>query len=80
VTVPAPNPTEEIEMMYGLIALLGLALFLALLPISGGVLWAPLPLGVFLFALAGVFAAAEDRTVGQRGGVVEDARRWRNGS
>jgi hypothetical protein len=55
--VTAPDPTEEIDMTYGVIALL-VALFLALLPVPGGVLWAPLPLG----------------------GVVDDLRRWRNGS
>jgi hypothetical protein len=67
-------------MTYGVIALLGLALFLALLPVSGGVLWAPPPLGLFLLALAGLFAGAEGRTVLPRGGVVDDPRRWRDGS
>jgi hypothetical protein len=67
-------------VLFGLIALLGLFLFVATLPVPGGVLFAPLPLGLFLFGLAGVFAGAEDTTVRQRGGVVDDPRRWRNGS
>jgi hypothetical protein len=66
--------------MFGLIALVGLALFVATLPVPGGVLFAPLPLGLFLFGLAGVFVGSDDRSVRQRGGVVENPRRWRDGS
>jgi hypothetical protein len=73
-------PTEEIKMMFGITALLGLVLLVALLPVPGGVLFAPLPLGLFLFGLTGVFAAGDQRTVRQRGGVVDDPSGWRNGS
>jgi hypothetical protein len=66
-------------MTFALLALVGLVLFVATLPIPGGVLFAPLPLGLFLFGLTGLFAGAEDNTVRQRGGVVQDPRRWRNG-
>jgi hypothetical protein len=66
-------------MTFALLALMGLVLFVATLPIPGGVLFAPLPLGLFLFGLTGLFAEAEDNTVRQRGGVVQDPQGWRNG-
>jgi hypothetical protein len=67
-------------MLYGLSAVLGLFTFVALLPVPGGVLLAPLPLLLFLFGLTGLMLGAEDRTVRQRGGVVRDPDKWRNGS
>jgi hypothetical protein len=67
-------------MLYGLSAVLGLVMFVALLPIPGGVLLAPLPLLLFLFGLTGLMTGAENRTVPQRGGVVRNPDGWRNGS
>jgi hypothetical protein len=71
---------EAIDMIFGLSALLGLALFVATLPVPGGVLFAPLPIGLFLFGLSGLLADGSDRTVRPRGGVVEDRSGWRHGS
>jgi hypothetical protein len=67
-------------MVSGVIALLGLVLSVAVLLIPGGVLFALFLFGLFLFGLAGVFVGTEDATVRQRGGVLDDPRRWRNGS
>jgi hypothetical protein len=66
-------------MTFALLALMGLVLLVTTSPIPGGVLFAPLPLGLFLVGLTGLLAGAEDNTVPQGGGVVQDPRRWRNG-
>ena len=67
-------------MVFGISAILGLVLFVALLPVPGGVLFAPLPLLLFLFGLTGLLARSEERTVRPHGGVVDDPSGWRNGS
>jgi hypothetical protein len=66
--------------MFAVSAALGLALFVALLPVPGGVLFAPLPLLLFLFGLTGLFTQGEDRTVRQHGGVVDTPGGWRHGA
>jgi hypothetical protein len=66
--------------MFAVSAALGLALFVALLPVPGGVLFAPLPLLLFLFGLTGLFTQGEDRAVPQHGGVVDTPSGWRHGS
>jgi hypothetical protein len=67
--------------MSAVLAVASLFVFVALMPVVGvGVLFAPFVLGLFLLALIGVLAGLEDQTVRQRGGVLDDPRRWRNGS
>jgi hypothetical protein len=65
--------------MAGAVAILGLALTVALLPVPGGVLFAPLPFLLFLAGLVGVFVGQEDRTVRQHNPAM-NPRRWRDGS
>ena len=67
-------------MVFGISAILGLVLFVALLPVPGGVLLAPLPLLLFLFGLTGLLTRTEERAVRPHGGVVADPSGWRNGS
>ena len=67
-------------MVFGISAILGLVLFVALLPVPGGVLFAPLPLLLLLFGLTGLLARSEERDMRPRGGVVADPSGWRNGS
>jgi hypothetical protein len=71
---------EAINVIFGLSALLGLVLLVATLAIPGGVLFAPLPILLFLFGLSGLLAGDADRTVRPHGGVVEDPSWWRHGS
>jgi hypothetical protein len=66
--------------MFAVSAVLGLVLFVALVPVPGGVLFAPLPLLLFLFGLTGLLVRGEDHTARQYGGVVDDPSGWRNGS
>jgi hypothetical protein len=67
-------------MVFGISALLGLVLFVALVPVPGGVLFAPLPLLLFLFGLTGLLTRSEERAVRPHGGVVDEPSGWRDGS
>jgi hypothetical protein len=67
-------------MVFGISVILGLVLFVALLPVPGGVLFAPLPLLLLLFGLTGLSSGDGSRTVRQHGGVVDDPSGWRHGS
>jgi hypothetical protein len=61
------------------VAVAALFLTVAALPVVGGVLFAAVFFGLFLFAHVGVLAELEDRTVRQHDPVL-DPRGWRNGS
>lgn len=50
----------------GLIAIVSLLATIALLPVPGGVLFAPFSFGLFLLALAGTVSGASDHHVRQR--------------
>jgi hypothetical protein len=65
--------------MSALVAVVSLFLSVALLPVPGGVVFAPFLLGLSLLALVGVLAGLKDRTVRQHDPAL-DPRRWRNGS
>lgn len=65
--------------MSAVIAVTCLLLSLALLPVPGGVVFAPFLFGLFLLALLGVFGGLEDRRVERREPEM-NPRRWRDGS
>jgi hypothetical protein len=64
--------------MSAVVAVTCLLLSLALLPVPGGVVFAPFLFGLFLLALLGVFAGLEDRSVRSRQPAM-DPRKWRDG-
>jgi hypothetical protein len=65
--------------MSALVAVLALVLTVALLPVPGGVLFAPFAFGLFLLSLVGVLGGLRDRKVRQHHPML-DPTRWRNGS
>lgn len=64
--------------MSALIAVISLALTVVLLPVPGGVVFAPFTFGMFVLALLGVLGGLEDRTVRPHEAQLEP-RRWRQG-
>jgi hypothetical protein len=56
-----------------------LLLSLALLPVPGGVVFAPFLFGLFLLALLGVFGGLEDRRVRDHKPAM-NPRKWRDGA
>jgi hypothetical protein len=65
-----------ISVLSGLLALVSLLVTIVLLPVPGGVLFAPFTFGLFLLALAGVVDGASDHRVRQRDPRT-DPTRWR---
>jgi hypothetical protein len=65
--------------MSALLAVLSPVLAVALLLVPGGVLFAPLLLGLLLLALVGIFGELKERTVRQHNPTM-NPRRWRDGS
>ena len=65
--------------MSALIAVVSLLLTVALLPVPGGVIFAPFTFGLFLLSLVGVVRGVDDRSVRQRNPRV-DPTRWRGNS
>jgi hypothetical protein len=63
----------------GLLALLSLLVTIVLLPVPGGVLFAPFSFGLFLLSLAGAVDGASDHRVRQRDPRV-DPTAWRRSS
>jgi hypothetical protein len=61
------------------VVMAALLLTVATLLVMGGALFAPFLFGAFLLALVGVIGGLKNRTVRQRGPVL-DPNRWRNGS
>jgi hypothetical protein len=57
---PTAKETTDMTLLSGLVATGSLLLTLALLPVPGGVLFAPFTFGLFVLALAGVLAGRED--------------------
>ena len=65
--------------MSAFVAVASLVVTVALLPVPGGVLFAPFSLGLSLLALVAVLGGLEDRTVRQRAPAM-NPRGWRDGS
>jgi hypothetical protein len=65
--------------MSALVAIVSLLLTVALLPVPGGVIFAPFTFGLFLLSLVGVLSGLDDRRVRQRNPRV-DPTRWRGNS
>ena len=65
--------------MSAFVVVASLVVTVALLPVPGGVVFAPFSLGLALLALVGVLTGVEDRTVRQRDPAMKP-RGWRDNS